>query len=161
MIFLCFFILIVDLSCVVHNVLFYSSALVCTGIMELLPQAIKDAEGVGKYMQIFFVAKCQDGGLELGIADPNESEYISRTAQRVLLHEGDCFHIPPGNIYRLENHSAAITAKLHWTIIKPMEMVVEGGEDDSVADSVTSPVTNSTVKPGAVHVRRYAAEVDV
>lgn len=36
------------------------------GFVSLPPQAIKDAEGVGKYAQVFFISECQDNALELG-----------------------------------------------------------------------------------------------
>lgn len=39
----------------------------------------------------------------------------------MLLRKGDSFFIPPGNIYRLENHSNTKSAMLYWTIIKPVE----------------------------------------
>ena len=40
------------------------------------------------------------------MADPREEEWRDDLAQRVLLRQGDFFFVPPGNIYRLENHSA-------------------------------------------------------
>ena len=40
-----------------------------------------------------------------GLADPQEEEWRDEIAQRVLLRQGDFFFVPPGNIYRLENHS--------------------------------------------------------
>lgn len=42
----------------------------------------------------------------------------------MLLSEGDSFHVPPGNIYRLENHSKTVSSKIYWTIVKPIK--VEG-----------------------------------
>ena len=63
----------------------------------------------------------QDGALELGIADPAEPEWHDETAQRQLLKKGDSFYVPPGNIYRLENHSADTESTIFWTIIKPIE----------------------------------------
>lgn len=68
--------------------------------MELPPTAIKDAEGVGDLLQIFFVADCQDLGLELALADPTKTDWSDETAQRQLLRKGDSFYVPPGNIYR-------------------------------------------------------------
>ena len=44
--------------------------------------------------------------MELGVADPREEEWRDDLAQRVLLRQGDFFFVPPGYIYRLENHSA-------------------------------------------------------
>lgn len=92
-----------------------------SGFVTLPAQAIKDAEGVGECAQVFFVAECQDGALELGIADPAEPEWHDETAQRQLLKKGDSFYVPPGNIYRLENHSADTESTIFWTIIKPIE----------------------------------------
>ena len=62
----------------------------------------------------------QDNALELGLADPKEEEWRDNLAQRVLLRQGDHFFVPPGNIYRLENHSAVSSCMLSWTIIKPL-----------------------------------------
>jgi len=92
-----------------------------SGFVDLPPEAIKDAEGVGKYAQVFFVSDCQDGALELGIAHPKLDMWEHHTAQRLLLSKGDSFFVPPGNIYRLENHSASKSCMLFWTIIKPLE----------------------------------------
>ena len=92
-----------------------------SGFVTLPAQAIKDAEGVGECAQVFFVSECQDGALELGIADPAEPEWHDETAQRQLLKKGDSFYVPPGNIYRLENHSADTESTIFWTIIKPIE----------------------------------------
>ena len=89
--------------------------------MELPPGAIKDAEGVGECSQVFFVTDCQDGALEVGIADPSDEEWNDDIAQRLCLKKGDSFFIPPGNIYRLENHSEDVSVMINWTIIKPME----------------------------------------
>jgi hypothetical protein len=36
------------------------------GIVELPPESIKDAEGVGVCSQVFFVGSCQPGAVELG-----------------------------------------------------------------------------------------------
>ncbi len=92
-----------------------------SGFVELPPQAIKDAEGVGECAQVFFISECQDGALELGIADPKEPEWHDETAQRQLLNKGDTFFVPPGNIYRLENHSQSTACTIFWTIVKPIE----------------------------------------
>ena len=92
-----------------------------SGFVELPPQAIKDAEGVGECAQVFFISECQDGALELGIADPKEPEWQDETAQRQLLNKGDSFFVPPGNIYRLENHSLSTACTIFWTIVKPIE----------------------------------------
>jgi hypothetical protein len=92
-----------------------------SGNVRLPARAIKDAEKVGKFNQIFVLAECQDRAVELAIAHPGEDMWVEDTAQRMLLRKGDTFNIPPGNIYRLENHSTAVDAVLYWTIIKPLE----------------------------------------
>ena len=91
-----------------------------SGYVVLPPGAIKDAEGVGECSQVFFIADCQDGGVELGIADPKEEVWRDDIAQRVVMSSGDSFFVPPGNIYRLENHSTTSEAIIYWTIVKPL-----------------------------------------
>ena len=71
-----------------------------TGFLELPPEAIKDAEGVGELTQIYFVADCHDLGLELAISDPTKTDWNDESAQRQLLRKGDTFFVPPGNMYR-------------------------------------------------------------
>ena len=91
-----------------------------SGYVVLPPGAIKDAEGVGECSQVFFIADCQDGSVELGIADPKEEVWRDDIAQRVIMNTGDSFFVPPGNIYRLENHSSTSEAIIYWTIVKPL-----------------------------------------
>jgi hypothetical protein len=91
------------------------------GYMDLPAQAIKDPENVGVLAQVFFVMDCQEGSLEFGLASPEEPEWNDRKAQRVLLSAGDSFYVPPGNVYRLENHSKVKEAKMTWMVIKPMQ----------------------------------------
>lgn len=131
------------------------------GYVDLPPEAIKDAEGVGKYTQLFFVSDCQDGALELGLAHPDLDAWEDSTAQRMLLKKGDQFYVPPGNIYRLENHSTAKSAMLFWTIIKPIEQPLP--EDEFEGGSVVEEVSaNSmgTVVPGANGRTYTAMEMD-
>jgi len=94
-----------------------------SGCMELPPQAIKDEESVGPCVQIFNVGNCQAKSLELAIADPEENEgnFDAATARRFLLSSGDVFHIPAGNVYRLQNHSKQIECNLSWTIMRPAQ----------------------------------------
>jgi centromere protein C len=103
--------------------------------VELPPQAIKDPEGVGKLAQVFFVASCQDKALEFALADPSNAEWDDSTAQRVLLSAGDSFYVPPGNWYRLENHSKVKNCRIHWIVIKPIQ------EPDRMVGSSVSDVT--------------------
>ena len=58
------------------------------GFVELPPQAIKDAEGVGLCSQVFFIGSCQPDAVELGMARPDSDVWDDKTAQRVLLSEG-------------------------------------------------------------------------
>ena len=60
-----------------------------SGFVQLPPNAIKDAEAVGQYSQVFFVSDCQEGSLEVGIADPTVDIWNDETAQRVLLNKGE------------------------------------------------------------------------
>lgn len=101
-----------------------------SGFVDLPPEAIKDAEGVGRFAQVFFVSDCQNGSLELGIADPDKDSWDNKRAQRQLLRKGDSFVIPPGNIYRLENHSIEKSAMLFWTIIKPLELQPDDEDEE-------------------------------
>ena len=91
------------------------------GNLRLPPKAIKDAEGVGLCAQVFNVSQCQPKSLEVAIADPEENggKFSDKSAQRFLLSPGDMFHIPPGNIYRLQNHSNHEESLLFWTIVRP------------------------------------------
>ncbi len=91
------------------------------GCMELPPTAIKDDESVGPCVQLFVVVECQPKSLELAIADPNinEGNWVSKAAQRFFLSKGDQFHIPSGNVYRLENHSKTKSCSLTWTLVRP------------------------------------------
>jgi len=90
------------------------------GNVVLPPRGIKDAEGVGLCSQVFNVGDCQENSVEFAIADPGgqDGEFDPRSAQRYLLGKGDMFQIPPGNVYRIENHSRTEKATLFWTIIK-------------------------------------------
>jgi len=71
--------------------------------------------------------------VELGVADPAADKWNDANAQRVQLKRGDSFFVPPGNIYRLENHSRRKSCTLFWTISKPLQQTQEGGlaEGDS------------------------------
>eukprot|EP00804_Cyclotella_cryptica_P028163 CCRYP_011029-RA/>CCRYP_011029-RA protein AED:0.02 eAED:0.02 QI:244/1/1/1/1/1/2/525/757 len=91
-----------------------------SGNVVLPPRGIKDAEGVGLCSQVFNVGDCQPNSVEFALADPSsqDGEFDAETAQRFLLSKGDMFQIPPGNVYRIENHSKTDEARLFWTIIK-------------------------------------------
>lgn len=106
-----------------------------SGNVVLPPRGIKDAEGVGLCSQVFNVGDCQPNSLEFALADPSgqDGEFDPKTAQRFLLSKGDMFQIPPGNVYRIENHSATVKATLFWTIIKCTSRA-EQDDDDSEED---------------------------
>ena len=91
-----------------------------SGHVILPPRGIKDAEGVGMCSQVFFVSSAQSKALEVAIGAPQDTVFNDDTAQRFLLSAGDFFHVPPNNIYRLENHSGEDECKLFWTILRPM-----------------------------------------
>lgn len=90
------------------------------GCMELPPKGIKDEEGVGPCAQVFNVGDCQPNSLEVSIADPDShnGDYVRETASRYLLSKGDFFHVPAGNIYRIQNHSKTTSCELNWIIIR-------------------------------------------
>ena len=106
-----------------------------SGNIVLPPRGIKDPEGVGLCSQVFNVGDCQPNSLEFALADPSgqDGKFDPKTAQRFLLSKGDMFQIPPGNVYRIENHSANVKATLFWTIIKCTSRA-EQDEEDSEED---------------------------
>lgn len=93
------------------------------GCLELPPKGIKDPEGVGPCCQIFHVGDCQPKSVEVSIANPDvdDGNYDEESAQRFLLSKNDAFHVPPGNVYRVQNHSKTTGCILNWTIIKPFD----------------------------------------
>lgn len=104
-----------------------------SGNVVLPPRGIKDAEGVGLCSQVFNVGDCQPNSVEFALADPSsaDGEFDPDTAQRYLLSKGDMFQIPPGNVYRIENHSRTDKAALFWTIIKCTSRAEQESDDDS------------------------------
>ena len=97
------------------------------GNLLLPPKGIKDSESVGPCAQTFTVCNCQPKALEIAYGDPDQpdGELDAETAQRFLLGPGDMFRVPPGNTYRLENHSEATECLLTWTIIRPRSVPSE------------------------------------
>lgn len=94
------------------------------GNLVLPPKGIKDAESVGTCSQTFTVCSSQPKALEVAFGDPDQvdgvdGELDAETAQRFLLGPGDMFRVPPGNSYRLQNHSEETECLLTWTIIRP------------------------------------------
>jgi centromere protein C len=100
------------------------------GKLMLPKRGIKDAETVGACAQTFTILSCQPNSLELAYADPTTSSSNKRmmnlssttsVATRFLLGPGDVFCIPPGNCYRLQNHSKTTECMMSWTIIRPVQ----------------------------------------
>jgi len=91
------------------------------GNLILPPKGIKDSESVGPCAQTFTVCLSQPKAIEVAFGDPDQpdGELDDETAQRFLLGPGDMFRVPPGNSYRLENHSDVTDCLLTWTIIRP------------------------------------------
>jgi centromere protein C len=91
------------------------------GNLLLPPKCIKDRESVGPCTQTFTVCHCQPSTMEVAYGDPYLAEDIlhPKWAQRFYLSTGDLFQIPPGNCYRLENHSSTSECLLTWTIFWP------------------------------------------
>jgi centromere protein C len=91
------------------------------GNLLLPPGGIKDSESVGPCAQTFTVCRSQPKALEVAFGDPdqNDGEFDAETSQRFLLGPCDMFRVPPGNSYRLENHSETTECLLTWTIIRP------------------------------------------
>ena len=91
------------------------------GNLYLPPRGIKDAESVGPCSQTFTVCTGQKKAIEVAFADPDGPEGIldDNSAQRFMLGPGDLFRVPPGNTYRLQNHSKTKPCVLTWTIIRP------------------------------------------
>lgn len=92
------------------------------GSLTLPPKGIKDAESVGFCAQTFTIVRGQPGAIEVSYADPDEDDqgaWKAESANRFLLGPGDMFRVPPGNCYRLQNHSRSKECLMTWTIIRP------------------------------------------
>jgi centromere protein C len=90
------------------------------GHLILPPQGIKDAESVGMCAQVFTVVRGQAKSVEIAFGDPEHESVVwdPKHAERFLLSVGDNFLVPPGNSYRLQNHSNSTECLLSWTIIR-------------------------------------------
>ena len=75
---------------------------------------------MGLCTQVFNVGNCQPNLLEFALADPDgqDGEFDPKTGQQYMLSKGDVFQIPPGNVYRIENHSYVLNYSVmttsHW-----------------------------------------------
>ena len=88
------------------------------GSLTLPPKAIKDEESVHLCAQIFTVVSGQPKALEIAYSENASPIREDDTAERFLLSEGDNVLVPPGNSYRLKNHSKIADAILSWTVIR-------------------------------------------
>lgn len=106
--------------------------------MELPPRGIKDAESVGLATMLFFCCVGQAHAVELALNAPDEDDaagaFDADRAARLLLSPGDSFHVPPNNIYRLENRSTTTPAKLFFAMIKP---ILADDDDAGAAGSLS------------------------
>lgn len=95
------------------------------GNLFLPPKGIKDAESVGLCAQVFTVVKGQANSIEVAFDDPDNDSGIWEPAHadRFLLSHGDNFLVPPGNTYRLQNHSKTTECLMSWVIIRPNQNV--------------------------------------
>jgi len=113
------------------------------GNLTLPPKGIKDSEGVGMCAQVFTVVSCQPLAMEVAYSDPEhdleENTFNPETAERFLLQKGDMFRIPPGNSYRLCNHSKSDEAFLTWTIVRPanVSLIKEQLKQDEASQTST------------------------
>lgn len=102
------------------------------GRLVLPPKGIKDSESVGECTQVFTVLSGQKGAVEVAYADPSpDGELRPESALRFLLGPGDMFRVPPGNCYRLHNHSKTTECSMTWTIIRPDNRGREDGGSQS------------------------------
>lgn len=103
------------------------------GNLTLPPGGIKDPESVGACAQTFTVVSGQRNALEVSYGDPdvNEGEWEHESASRFLLNPGDIFRVPPGNCYRIQNHSKDTESFLTWTIIRSNYHLADGASVDS------------------------------
>lgn len=114
-----------------------------TGSIVLPPGAIKDIEDTGMSCHLFTVGDCQPDSLEYSLGSPNSTDhrkqFDKKEVQRFMLSKNDQTLTPPGNSFKLKNHSLTNTATLYCTIIK-----VNGGNEMETS-SVSSVSDLSTV----------------
>lgn len=95
------------------------------GHLFLPPRGIKDAESVGLCAQIFTVVKAQAQSIEIAFAENESSSWDPNGVERFLLSEGDNFFVPPGNTYRIQNHSKSTECLFSWTIVRPNQHMMD------------------------------------
>ena len=99
-----------------------------TGCLTLPPKGIKDPESSGECAQVFTVVSGQPGAVEVAFGMEEQETEDERSqapavldpdqAQRFLLSPKDQFRVPPGNVYRIHNHSKTHEAYLTWVIVR-------------------------------------------
>lgn len=93
------------------------------GHLLIPPKGIKDSEYAGMCAKVFTVVKGQAKSIEVSFGNPNHNDttgtWDPRNTERFLLAPGDNLLVPPGNSYRLQNHSITTECLLSWTIIRP------------------------------------------
>ena len=94
------------------------------GSLILPPKAIKDEESVQLCAQVFTVVRGQPKAVEMAYFDDAAPDGEYDAVERLLLSQGDNVLVPPGNTYRLKNHSKTTDAVLSWTVIRHNQNVI-------------------------------------
>ena len=117
------------------------------GNSTLPPNGSMEPEAGGEDATIFTVVTCQPGALEVAYGRASEDSQVENdfnpdTAQRFFLDPGCMFRVPPGNTYRVHNHSATTDAFLTWTSIRPLQNPPEhmvSSSDGRAREALSSP----------------------
>jgi hypothetical protein len=126
------------------------------GSLVLPPLGIKDPEHVGRgHAQIFTLVKGEPQSLEIAFGDPDQKwkegpGWIAAKDGHFRIAPGDNFHIPPGNTYRLRNHSATTPASLSWVIVGHGVQAKPDEENDKEEEKET---IDYAARPSMVHRR--------
>ena len=86
-----------------------------SGVVRLVPGAVKDEESTHTCTQVFVVTRCQPKALQVDIA-----------TRAFLLSPGDHFYVPQATLYRMANHSKDTEAEIAFTVLKPQAAGVVG-----------------------------------
>jgi centromere protein C len=90
------------------------------GHYALAPNAIETFEDIGRNTMLFSVGACPPGSVEFAFGHPTDGSFTDPTClQRLLPKKTDLIRIPPGNCYRMTNHSDS-EAFVAWTGIPPL-----------------------------------------
>ena len=117
------------------------------GNSTLPPNGSMEPEAGGEDATLFTVVTCQPGALEVAYGRASEgpqeeNDFNPDTAQRFFLDPGCMFRVPPGNTYRVHNHSSTTDAFLTWTIIRPLQHPpahMVSSSDGRTGDALSSP----------------------